>query len=584
MTTVRYGDVLRRAGARRLSVDFSAVTRWRRDGAPRLASTAAAPRRRILHLRRLLLPYLGGLSWDQLRAVVPLALYLVVFQALILRTGVQDPLTILGGLGAVVIGLMLFMEGLRVGLMPFGEAIGHKLPERLPLAAVLGVAFALGVGVTYAEPAIGALKQAGALVRPETAPVLYALLNGYSEWLVVCVGLGVGAAALLGILRALQGWSLKPFIFLSLAGTLGLSAFAATIPALEPVLALAWDCGAVTTGPVTVPLVLALGIGVSGAAGRESDGLAGFGIVTLASLFPVAAVLLLAIGVATLADPVALLAGEATATPGWWQISPWAEVIGGLRAIVPLVLFLGVVAKVLAKAELEEKTLTVFGLALAVLGMIVFSLGLTYGLSALGAQAGGLVPAAFAPVDGVAEAPLYGWTAGLALALGFAAVLGFGATLAEPALNTLGATVETLTNGAFKRSALVLAVSVGVGVGIALGVAKLVFGLPILWLVLPGYVLAAALTLVSSETFVNVAWDSAGVTTGPVTVPLVLALGLGFGDALGATEGFGILAMASVGPIVSVLSVGLWVRLTLARQARAAEAPPPAPLLTPETA
>jgi hypothetical protein len=207
-----------------------------------------------------------------------------------------------------------------------------------------------------------------------------------------------------------------------------------------------------------------------------------------------------------------------------------------------------------------------FGIFLCVLGMIVFNLGLSYGLSKLGGQSGGLVPAAFTQIDSVASSPLYMFSLGLFIALAFAWLLGFGATLAEPALNALGATVETLTNGSFKKSTLMYAVSLGVAFGISTGVAKIIFQIPIAYLLIPGYVIAIALTIASSEEFVNIAWDSAGVTTGPVTVPLVLAMGLGFGKAIGAVEGFGILSMASIGPIVAVLGTGIYVRWKVKRR------------------
>ena len=156
----------------------------------------------------------------------------------------------------------------------------------------------------------------------------------------------------------------------------------------------------------------------------------------------------------------------------------------------------------------------------------------------------------------------------------FAWILGFGATLAEPALNALGQTVESLTNGAFKKSLLMYAVAIGVGCGIALGVLKIVYDIPIVYLIMPGYLIAIVLTLLSTEEFVNVAWDSAGVTTGPVTVPLVLAMGLGFGNALGITEGFGILAMASIGPIIAVQLTGLWIGWKIRKRRSEADAVP----------
>ena len=112
---------------------------------------------------------------------------------------------------------------------------------------------------------------------------------------------------------------------------------------------------------------------------------------------------------------------------------------------------------------------------------------------------------------------------------------------------------------------LMMAVSIGVGFGISLGVLKIIFAIPISYLLLPGYALGILLTTFSSEEFVNVAWDSAGVTTGPITVPLVLAMGLGFGDAVQAVEGFGILSMASICPILSVLIMGLWIQFKTRR-------------------
>ena len=149
---------------------------------------------------------------------------------------------------------------------------------------------------------------------------------------------------------------------------------------------------------------------------------------------------------------------------------------------------------------------------------------------------------------------------GLAIFLLFAWCLGFGATLAEPALNALGMTVENLTNGAFKKSLLMYSVSFGVAGGIALGIAKLIFTIPLHFILIPGYLILVLFTILSSEEFVNVAWDSAGVTTGPVTVPLVLAMGLGFGEAIGIVEGFGILSCASLCPVMSVLVCGLYIQ------------------------
>ena len=563
----RFGDFQRilAAGRNELSLNvFNPELEWDAEGKlipcppPRIKLNAA-------EVLRLFRPYVSVRFMEQVKAVVPLALYLALFQILFLRQLVEDSWVITGGLFAVIAGLMFFMEGLKLGLMPFGTVIGNQLPRKSSLPLVLFITLLLGIGVTFAEPAISALKAAGENVAVERAPYLYAMLNDWAEALVLVVGASVGLAAAIGTLRFLYGWSLKPLIYVTLLPVLGLTIFAAFDPELQKILGLAWDCGAVTTGPVTVPLVLSLGIGIAAAAGKGDSGLSGFGIVTLASLFPIMGVLLLSLYVSYIVSPQEIIeaarqaaAAVQTIEPAWYERSPGEELVLGVRAILPLVLFLFVVLRLVLKEKLDNQGEIFYGIGLTIIGMCIFNLGLTYGLNKLGANSGTLLPTAFMEVSGESASPLYVYAVGLGLALAFAWILGFGATLAEPALNALGMTTENLTNGVFKKKTLINAVSLGVGFGIAIGVAKLIFDLPLVWLILPGYLLAIVLTFFSTEEFVNIAWDSAGVTTGPITVPLVLAMGLGLGNATHAVEGFGILCMASVGPIISVMITGLW--------------------------
>jgi hypothetical protein len=524
---------------------------------------------------RLIKPYVSVRFMDQLKAVMPLALYLALFQLLILNQVVENSWLITGGLFAVIVGLLFFMEGLALGLMPLGQLIGNGLPRRSPLPVVLFITMLLGIGVTFAEPAIGALQAAGSNVSVERAPYLYAILNEWAGTLVLVVGASVGLAAVLGTLRFLYGWSLKPMIYMALAPVLALTIYASGDADLTATLGLAWDAGAVTTGPVTVPLVLSLGIGIAAAGGQGDSGLSGFGIVTLASLFPILGVLLLAIYVTTTATPAEIIeasklaahaAGQVEAA--WYERSPGLEIVSGVRAILPLVIFLLLVQKLVLREKIANVGEVIYGIGLTIVGMCIFNIGLTYGLSMLGASAGSLVPSAFMAIDGIELSPLYVYAVGLTIAIAFAWCLGFGSTIAEPALNALGQTTEELTNGVFKKKTLIYAVSIGVAFGIAIGLCKLIFDWPLVWMVVPGYAVALILTFVSSETFVNIAWDSAGVTTGPVTVPLVLAMGIGFGNATEAIEGFGILCMASIGPIITVMLTGLWSRFKIARQAR----------------
>ena len=575
---LRYSSVLRSNAVRHREISYNKLTprpvRGKKD--------SLKPQRLRLSFEQtmaLLMPYSGVRVLDQMKAVIPLALYLVLFQLIILRQPVEAALLLVGGLTAVIVGLALFMEGLNVGLMPFGTLIGDKLPRKASMPVMLAIIAILGVGVTFAEPAIGALQAFGASVDVTRAPYLYEILNNWTLPLVLLVGAGVGLAAVLGTLRFVYGWSLKPMIYIAVGLTLSLTLVVYGNNDLRAILGLAWDCGAVTTGPVTVPLVLSLGIGIANSAGQNSDNsLSGFGVVTLASLFPIIAVLLLSLYVSTQVSAEQIVVAAATAgsaaadaQQSIWAQSPLQEVVLGVRAIAPLVLFLMFVLFIVLREGLANKLFTAYGLVLSIVGMCVFNVGLTYGLGAIGAQTGAVLPAAFMEIAISEVSPIYTAALGLVLVILFAWFMGFGATLAEPALNALGLTVQNLTNGAFRKSMLMYSVATGVAFGIALGIAKILFDIDLAMLLIPLYLFALVLTFFSTEEFVNVAWDSAGVTTGPVTVPLVLAMGLGLGNAVSAVEGFGILSMASIGPIIAVLGMGQYIRFKQSR-ALAAEA------------
>ncbi len=557
---IRYSDYVNASSFRHSTIPYSAIS-------PVVDPATGAQDRRLDISFRQAMALIGPYCWtrimEQIRAVVPLALYLMAFQTLVLRHPIEQAVTLTGGLFAVVVGLAIFMEGLSTGLMPFGTIIGDNLPKKASMPVVLVITGMLGIGVTFAEPAIGALQAFGSSVDVRAAPYLYELLNNWTLPLVLMVGAGVGLAAILGTIRFVRGWSLKPMIYCALAPVVALTGYAWMDPNLRSILGLAWDCGAVTTGPVTVPLVLSLGIGIANAAGKGESSLSGFGVVTMASLFPILAVLLLAIFLSFTVTPEEIIQAASAASAGAaaestiWDQTPLVEIVTGVRAILPLVLFLMFVLFIILRSKLPNRMVTTYGLILSIVGMCIFNVGLTYGLGAIGAQTGSVLPAAFTELPISQFSPIYPELVGITIVIGFAFLMGFGATLAEPALNALGLTVQNLTNGAFKKSMLMYSVATGVAIGIALGIAKLVIGFDLATVLIPLYGLGVVLTMFSTEEFVNVAWDSAGVTTGPVTVPLVLAMGLGLGSAVSAIEGFGILSLASICPILAVLTMGL---------------------------
>jgi len=410
----RFGDYQHELGYGYDELSFNALTpKLERDTQGHLIPHKPTPIKLMPgEVFKLLQPYVSVRFMEQVKSVIPLGLYLSLFQVLILRQLIQDSWVITGGLFAVIVGLMFFMEGLKLGLMPFGTVIGKRLPQKSSLPLVLFITLLLGIGVTFAEPAIGALKAAGQNVSVERAPYLFALLNDWSDVLVLVIGLSVGLAAVTGTLRFLYGWSLKPLIYISLGPVLGLTLYGASDPELTKILGLAWDAGAVTTGPVTVPLVLSLGIGIAAAAGKGESGLSGFGIVTLASLFPIIGVLVLTFYVASTVTPAEIIAAANVSAAGvqagevpWYERSPGVEIVLGVRAILPLVLFLFVVLQFVLKDRLKNMGEIVYGIGLTIIGMCLFNVGLTYGLSKLGGAVGSLVPAAFMELSAVPVSP-----------------------------------------------------------------------------------------------------------------------------------------------------------------------------------
>lgn len=591
---------------------------------------------------------------EQLVSVLPVVIYLIFFQSTILGMPIYEAGVISVGIGLVILGLAFFLEGLFLGIMPLGEILGIKLPLKSGLFTIIAFSFILGFGATYAEPSIAILKANGSFVKPWEAPLLFVMLNQKSTYLVAFVGIGVGIAVVAGMMRFMKSISLKPFILLIIPLLLVFTVWGLFDPNILYITGLAWDCGAVTTGPVTVPLVLALGIGICRTVGGEDSDSMGFGVVTLASAFPILAVYIFGVFLnfslpqpMTKADffnpanhekALQIVGSEEKFEAVTKQFSDAAlssnealeeaidifnvastKFFEAVNAILPLTLFILLVFVVLLREKLPKKDEIFLGIFISVLGMGLFGIGMEYGLSKIGTQVGSRLPASFSAIElndsqetmhnfdktivqksitpegevnefffkkegenKYAQIPFVeknydepkkiyryipqigpifgknGGSGGYLIVILFAFIMGFGATLAEPALNALGMKVEELSVGTFKKMTLIYAVAIGVGLGIALGAVKIIWNIQILWMLVPAYIILLILTAMSDEQYVNIGWDSAGVTTGPVTVPLVLAMGLGLGARVeGVVEGFGILSMASACPILAVLLMGI---------------------------
>jgi hypothetical protein len=219
--------------------------------------------------------------------------------------------------------------------------------------------------------------------------------------------------------------------------------------------------------------------------------------------------------------------------------------VSTLWGIGPIVIFLLIFNRLILKSPIENPVKVAVGLIMATVGLFIFVLGLKMGLLPLGENVGRNLPA----------------QANIWLIMVFGFLVGYGVTLAEPALQSLGLQVEELSAGIIKSYLVVHTVAFGVGIGVLLGLLKILFHIPFVKIIIPTYILVLILSLFSPPTITGVAFDSGGVTTGPVTVPIIMALGVGLATALGGRDplidGFGIIALSSAGPIISVMLLGI---------------------------
>ncbi len=659
---------------------------------------------------KLFADYAGRRLAQQVRVVAFILIYLFFFQFAILNQPLKEGPWIFGGILMVILGLTLFLEGIRLGLMPIGEQVGVGLPAKYKSFFVIALfGFILGAGATFAEPAISALRELGGNVPAWQAPLLYLLLMQHSEHLILAISIGVGVAVIFGLLRFSLALSIKPFIYCIVPVLLLITGYAALDEKLRSIIGLAWDSGAVTTGAVLVPLVLAIGIGVSRASGRSEGPRGGFGIIMLASAFPIISVFAMgAIFAPEAPEPLtqeeffsqdnrarvlplfegkeelrryaftrgmeegrrafykdegsyrralrslAVNPADRHALLGGMSLSEWLNThaskseysyvsrlrdrtsgqevrvelasivkekgMNAVQAIIPLSAFLLMVLFFMLRESPRYGDEVVFGIVSAIIGLMLFTTGINFGLKPLGEEVGQELPrtyqsggrevtrfviedfdtdilfASISPegerkrffylesggkrrvvefdpehynpakqqyVHIIQKKPLFGpnlTLLGIILVFLFAFGLGYGSTLAEPALNALGQSVEEITIGTVKRVHIIRVVALGVGIGLMMGVARILYEIPTAWMLIGSYLLLIPLTIFSEEDFTGIAWDSGGVTTGPVTVPLVLALGLGLGEELNVSDSFGILAFASVLPILTVLIYGLFTR------------------------
>jgi hypothetical protein len=471
---------------------------------------------------------------DALTSLVPIVGIVAVFQILVIREVPTNLATLVVGMLIVALGIAVFLQGLDLSVFPLGKSLASQFARKRALVALLTFGFFIGAAAVIAEPALIAVAEQAEAVSAGRIDALT---------LRVLIAVSVGSVIVLGIVRTLVGWRIHGFVIVGYVAVI-----LVTYVAPAEVVGLAYDSGGVTTNIVTVPLIAAIGLGLAGSLTGRTALVHGFGLVALAVMVPMITVQIYGTvvyrGAAAADEPEAPVR---TVVPE--QIDGVGDVLAGLVGMLGDVALLVLVVLFFQLAVLRRgiprPARVGFGFVLVLFGLYAFVVGLKMGLLPLGTLLAEQLIAKDVP----------------SLVLAFAFLIGFGTTLAEPALIAIGAQAQQAAPGRVRTGAIRLLVALGVGTGIMVGSYRILSGDPLHMFVIAGYSLVIVLTLLAPTGIVALAFDLGGVTTSEITVPVVTALGIGL--AMGVEgrdpliDGFGLIAFASMFPIITVLGYAI---------------------------
>ena len=467
----------------------------------------------------------------QLKEVIISVLPIVVLASLSsLLLGVMDASELCRFLFSsvlVIIGLTLFLSGVDVGLLPIGNRIGSALTRTRSLAIMLSVAVVLGIIITIPEPDVQVLAEQVRRANPAVDQTV----------LVWAIAIGVGIFLSVSLARTVLHWPMTIVLFRSYAVIFSIAAFNEDF-----FVSVAFDSGGATTGPLSVPFIMAVGMGV--AALRKHDAESEFGYVALSSIGPVCAVLIL--GLVFKGDAAAGTAGsaEAALTLGALMLTKFREV--GI-SLMPLIAVCVVMQIFVLKMPRTETIRMAFGIAYAYLGIVIFFTGVEYSFSDVASQLGSAL-SAISPM--------------LLYAVGF--LMGLAVVLAEPAVMVLTEQVEEVSSGRISKKAMLFTLALGVGCAVVLALIRTVHSLSIWTFLLPGYALIMLMMIKTPGLFSAIGFDSGGVATGPMSSTFLLPFAIGAsssGASLSAS--FGMIAMIAMMPILLIEVLGVVYQRTL---------------------
>lgn len=466
---------------------------------------------------------------ESLSSVLPVTA--IVFLLLITVAPVGAPILISFIIGTLllIVGMGFFTLGAEISMMPMGQYVGSKMTKTKKLWLILLVSLFVGVMITISEPDLTVLAEQ---------------ISSINKWvLILSVALGVGIMLVVAMLRIVFKIKLKFLLIFFYAIVFGL-AFA--VP--NSFLALSFDSGGVTTGPMTVPFIMALGVGVSSIrADKEADN-DSFGLIALCSVGPIIAVMILGI-----------INNVTSFSPTEYPVLPYTEsndlfwmfiksmpkyALEVLLAVGPIVAFFLIFRAFTGGIGTRGLGKIMVGVVYTFVGLTLFLTGVNVGFLPLGHELGKILGASS-----------FKW---IIVPIGM--IIGYFIVAAEPAVQVLKKQVEEETEGAIPQRALGLTLGIGVAISVGIALLRVLTGIPIMYVIIPGYAIAILLSFVVPDVFTSIAFDSGGVASGPMTATFLLPFAVGACAALGGsvdTDAFGVVAMVAMTPLIAIQILGL---------------------------
>ncbi|MBE7044849.1 MAG: DUF1538 domain-containing protein [Ruminococcaceae bacterium] len=484
-----------------------------------------------------------------LSAVLPITAIVLALSIFIVPIDIGAVVMFFVGAIMLIVGMGMFELGSEIAMTPIGEGIGVSLSKSKSILAIAAISLLMGILITIAEPDLQVLSN-----QVPGIP---------NRILILTVAVGVGIFLASAVLRIIFKIHLSNLLMLLYAGLLILSFF---IP--KEFLAVAFDSGGVTTGPITVPFIMAMGVGISLVRGDKNASSDSFGLVALSSVGPILAVMLLGLFYTpknasyTSAEVSSVATMRDVARTFLFELPHYIrEVMISLLPIVAMTLIFQLITH---RYHQRQKLRIMMGFLYTYVGLVLFLCGVNVGFAPVGSMLGR---------DLAASSQRW-----LLVPIGM--LIGYFIVKAEPAIQILNRQVQSVTDGAISAKSMNRCLSIGVSVSVGLAMLRILTGIPIAFIVIPGYVIALVMSKFVPDIFVGIAFDSGGVASGPITSTFLLPLCIGTCEMLGGnimTDAFGVVALVALTPLIAVQIMGIQYRIKLNRMPQTAQATPTIP-------